>query len=192
MLKEVLLELLNTEADQCFKCGLHEEGEGIVFGVGPADADIMLIGEAPGLNEQIDGMPFIGRAGKLLDDILTIGMGIKRDDVYLANILKCRPPENRDPSPEESRLCTPWLTQQIDTVNPKLIITIGKYASQFILGLDYTMGQMRGKVYERNGRFVVPTWHTAYALRNPAIKPDIQYDMNLALEAIGYPIVQPI
>lgn len=180
-------------ASSCNDCGLHKDGCDIVFGSGPAKPKVMVIGEAPGYNEEIDGIPFTGKAGKLLDQILYRGMGLVRLDVYFANILKCRPPENRDPTPTETDYCTPWLDKQIELLNPELIITVGKHASQHVLGVhNATMGKMRDKIYHVNGRWVLPTWHPAYLLRQPDRNADVWSDIQLALDKLGWPTPQVV
>lgn len=190
--QNTLLDLSIT-ASTCNDCGLHKDGCNIVFGTGPIKPKVMVIGEAPGYNEEIDGIPFTGKAGKLLDQILYKGMGLVRLDVYFANILKCRPPENRDPTPAETDYCTPWLDKQIELLDPELIITVGKHASQHVLGVhNATMGKMRGRIYHVDGRWVLPTWHPAYLLRQPDRNADVWSDLQLALDKMGWPIPQVV
>jgi DNA polymerase len=187
------LRHIDTQAQQCFKCSLHTPGKGVVFGCGPEDAELMIIGEAPGYNEDLDGIPFTGKAGKLLNIMLANGMGMKRDEVYLANILKCRPHENRDPTEEEMAACWPWLEQQITTIRPKVIMTVGKFGSVAVIKplFSATMTNLRGRIFEvKVGDFnvsVVPTWHPAFLLRQPAYKIQAQEDMNKVLELLGRP-----
>ncbi len=137
-----------------------------VFGVGNPDADVMLIGEAPGAEEDKQGIPFVGRAGKLLTDILK-AINFSRDDVYIANILKCRPPNNRDPLPSEVETCMPYLYKQIELIKPKVILCLGRVAATNLFGKKYTLTQMRGKVYDVEGIKTMVTYHPAALLRNP-------------------------
>ena len=136
-----------------------------MFGVGDADADLMVIGEAPGFYEDQQGVPFVGEAGELLTDIITKGMRLQREDVYIANVLKCRPPDNRDPTAEEKRLCTPWLDRQIELVDPAVLIPLGRHAGNHILGTETSMERLRGRVHALGPRTVVPTYHPAFILR---------------------------
>jgi DNA polymerase len=141
----------------------------------------MFVGEAPGADEDARGVPFVGRAGELLTDIITKGMRLEREEVYIANVLKCRPPGNRDPERVEKELCTPWLDRQIELVDPLVIIPLGRHASGHILRTDASMGRMRGRVHVVDGRQVVPTYHPAYLLRSPEMKRECWKDIQLAL-----------
>ncbi len=134
-----------------------------MFGVGNPHADVMFIGEAPGRNEDLQGEPFVGAAGKLLDELLA-SAGLTRADVYIANVLKCRPPNNRDPLPEEIETCTPFLEKQIELIDPRVIVTLGKFATQFMLETGVGITQLRGRRHEVNGRAVLPIFHPAAAL----------------------------
>ncbi|MBM3987232.1 MAG: uracil-DNA glycosylase, partial [Planctomycetes bacterium] len=160
-----------------------------VFADGPERAQVLFIGEAPGENEDRQGVPFVGEAGKLLTDIIEKGMGVPRSQVVIANVLKCRPPENRDPSAEETRACTPWLDRQVELVNPKVLIPLGKHASNHVLGLAgpqlRSMGSLRERVHERGGRSIVPTFHPSYLLRTPEAKKDCWKDIQLAMGLLG-------
>lgn len=184
-------------ADVCSKCdacGLRGDPQvsKVVFGVGDPTADLMFVGEAPGFNEDKDGEPFTGVSGQMLRRIIN-QMGTSMDDIYVANILKCRPPDNRDPSPEETELCTGWLDRQVELVDPKVIVCIGRHAGAHFLSSPgrgpnltrFSVGRYRGKMYNASGRKVIMTWHTAYALRNPAAKPEIWHDMLLVCEELG-------
>jgi DNA polymerase len=159
-----------------------------VFQDGRGTHGVLFIGEAPGAEEDRTGVPFVGRAGQLLTDIITKGMGLARADVVIANVLKCRPPENRDPSPAEKATCTPWLDRQIELVDPRVIIPLGRHAAMHVLQETAAMGAMRQKVHERGGRKIVPTFHPAYLLRNPADKKECWKDIQLALEILGKPV----
>jgi uracil-DNA glycosylase len=150
----------------CTACGLHKSRTQTVFGVGDEHADWMLIGEAPGAEEDRLGDPFVGQAGKLLDNMLA-AIGLNRsENVYIANVLKCRPPGNRNPEPEEVAKCTPFLKQQISLIQPKLIIAMGRFAAQTLLSSDATIASMRGRVYRYEGVPLIVTYHPAYLLRN--------------------------
>jgi DNA polymerase len=144
-----------------------------------------LVGEAPGYHEDEQGVPFVGRAGALLTDIVTKGMGVAREDVYIANVLKCRPPENRDPTAEEKRICTGWLDRQIELVRPKVLVPLGRHAAGHLLQSDAAMGRLRGRVHERGPYKIVPTFHPAYLLRNPEEKRACWQDIQLAMKELG-------
>jgi len=159
----------------CTLCGLEKTRTQTVFGVGNHQADLLVIGEAPGANEDKQGEPFVGRAGMLLNAMLH-AIGLDRKDIYIANILKCRPPNNRDPLPREVELCTPYLKQQIAMIQPKLIVTVGRIAAQFLLNTEESMGKLRGKVFEYEGIPVVSTYHPAYLLRSPRAKEKSYHD----------------
>jgi uracil-DNA glycosylase family 4 len=160
------LASLNDMIKECQKCSLGKTRKSFVFGVGNPNADIMLIGEAPGADEDEQGIPFVGRAGKLLTDIL-LAINIQRDEVYIANILKCRPPKNRNPLPEEMQTCMPYLHKQIELINPKVILCLGLVASNALLQNKSTLTGLRGNVYELNDIKVMATYHPAALLRNP-------------------------
>lgn len=162
---ETLDELYN-KIHTCQECALGSTRNKFVFGVGNPEADLMLIGEAPGADEDRQGIPFVGRAGKLLTDILK-AINFERDDVYIANILKCRPPNNRDPLPAERETCMPYLYKQIDLIKPKIILCLGRIAANTLLGKDDTMAKLREDVYELNGIKMMVTYHPAALLRNP-------------------------
>lgn len=173
------LATLAETASTCTQCGLCETRTKVVFSRGSARYGVMFIGEAPGADEDRLGEPFVGRAGKLLDQILD-ATGFEREHVYVANILKCRPPGNRDPRPEEIETCTPYLEQQIDLVRPRILCALGKFAAQFLTGQPKaTMGSLRGKRYEYRGIPVIPTYHPAALLRNPQWKRTVWEDMQV-------------
>jgi uracil-DNA glycosylase family 4 len=179
-----LSELRAVVAD-CRACKLCNTRQQTVFADGTGSARVMFIGEAPGANEDAQGIPFVGDAGKLLTDIITKGMKLRREDVYITNVLKCRPPENRDPEHAEKELCTHFLDRQIELVNPEVLIPLGEHASAHILSSQLSMDQMRGKVHVVNGRKVVPTYHPAHLLRDKSKKRDCWQDIQLALEILG-------
>ncbi|MFA7227417.1 MAG: uracil-DNA glycosylase [Melioribacteraceae bacterium] len=160
------LEELNKQICDCQKCALGKTRTKFVFGVGNPNAGAMLIGEAPGRDEDLQGEPFVGRAGKLLNDILK-AIKFERGDVYIANILKCRPPNNRDPLPGEMETCIPYLHKQIDLIKPKVILCLGRVAANGLLGKKLSLGELRESVYDLNGIKVMATYHPAALLRNP-------------------------
>lgn len=164
MAKEpISLEILREEAESCKKCPLWEGRTQVVFGEGNSDARVLVIGEAPGKNEDLQGEPFVGAAGQYLNELLGYA-GLERKDVYIANILKCRPPGNRDPLPEEIEMCTPYLREQTRTINPEFIVTLGNYSTKFILKTEVGITRLHGKV-QRAGRFkVFPVYHPAAAI----------------------------
>jgi len=164
------------------RCALQATRTQAVFGVGNRTAQWMVIGEAPGADEDRQGEPFVGRAGQLLNVMLK-AMGLAREQVFIANILKSRPPGNRDPRPEEVRACIPYLYRQIELVNPRLILCVGRIAAQTLLETDQTIGKLRGKVHSlANGRPMIVTYHPAYLLRSPAEKRKSWADLLLALQ----------
>ncbi len=163
----------------CTRCKLHTLGRTqVVFGVGNPEADLMFVGEAPGADEDVQGIPFVGRAGQLLTKIIE-AIDLKRGDVYIANVIKCRPPQNRNPDPDEVETCEPFLFQQIDIVKPKVIVALGKFAVQTLLRTDAPISRLRGRVFDYRGAKLIPTFHPAYLLRNPASKREVWEDMKL-------------
>ena len=161
---------------ECQKCPLGKTRTKFVFGVGNPNADILLIGEAPGRDEDLQGEPFVGRAGKLLNDIL-IAINLEREEVYIANILKCRPPNNRNPEPSEMQTCMPYLHKQIELIKPKLILCLGLIAATALFNKKLTLGQLRGNIYEFNGIKTMVTYHPAALLRNPNWKKGCWQDV---------------
>ena len=156
---------------QCRKCSLCETRTNVVFGVGRNDAEVLLIGEGPGHNEDMQGEPFVGRAGQLLDKFLA-AVGIKRGDVYIANMVKCRPPENRDPLPAEQEQCIKWLYNQIELLSPKIIFCLGRISAMKFIRPDYKVTIEHGSFIEKDGILMAGTFHPASLLRNPRQKPD--------------------
>ncbi len=179
------LQALRAAVAACTACSLCETRTQTVFVDGDGSSGVMFVGEAPGHNEDVQGVPFVGRAGKLLTDIITKGMGLERERVAICNVLKCRPPENRDPTPAEKTTCTPWLDRQIELFDPGVIIPLGRHAACHVLGVDASMGSLRGKVHELGGRKIVPTYHPAYLLRSPGQKKECWKDIQLAMEVLG-------
>ena len=157
-----------VEAADCTKCRLAEGRTQVVFGVGNADADVMFIGEAPGFHEDKQGEPFVGAAGQLLTRMLDEVLSVARHDVYIANVIKCRPPGNRDPQEDEIESCTPWLVEQVSLIQPRVIVTLGNFATKFVLQTAQGITRMRGRAYPWHGRTVVPTFHPAAILRGGA------------------------
>jgi uracil-DNA glycosylase len=155
---------VGAEASGCTRCRLAETRTQVVFGVGDPDADLLFIGEAPGMHEDRQGEPFVGAAGQLLTRMLG-EIGLTREQVYIANVLKCRPPGNRDPEPDEIETCTPWLVEQISLIQPRVIATLGNFATKFVLRTQRGITSMRGSVYPWHGRQVIPTFHPAAILR---------------------------
>ena len=173
------LVAIREDIGDCTRCKLHTLGRTqVVFGVGNPEADLMFVGEAPGADEDEQGIPFIGRAGQLLTKIIE-AIDLKRDDVYIANIIKCRPPQNRNPDPDEVATCEPFLFRQIDVIKPKVIVALGKYAAQTLLRVDTPISRLRGRVFDYRGAQLIPTFHPAYLLRNPSSKREVWEDMKL-------------
>ena len=184
-----VLQALADEVAACRKCTLLAETRTqTVFADGSPSARLMFVGEAPGADEDRIGRPFVGRAGQLLTDMITKGMGLKRQDVYIANILKCRPPENREPSLEETANCLPYLERQIQIVRPEFLCLLGRTAVQGLLGTTLSMGRLRGKWYRYQGIPTLVTYHPSYLLRNPAAKKDAWEDLQLLMNAMGLPL----
>jgi uracil-DNA glycosylase len=169
----------------CTRCKLHSGRHTIVYGVGNPKAELMFVGEGPGAEEDRRGEPFVGAAGELLTSIIEKGMGLKRSDVYIANVVKCRPPQNRDPEPDEVAACQPFLAAQIDAIKPKVLITLGKHASHNLLGIQTPITRLRGKWSEYRGTPLMPTYHPAYLLRNPAEKRAVWEDVKEVLRFMG-------
>jgi len=167
---------LKEEVSSCKKCALHRTRKNPVFGAGSSSADLMFVGEAPGMEEDLQGLPFVGRAGQLLTKIIE-AMGLSRKDVYIANILKCRPPNNRNPLPTEILECEAYLFKQIDLIRPRIICALGKFAAQTLLRSQEPITRLRGKFYEYHGVRLMPTFHPAYLLRNPGDKRLVWEDM---------------
>jgi len=174
---EALAAVRAEIGDNCSRCKLHTLGRRqIVFGVGNPDADLMFVGEAPGGDEDVQGIPFVGRAGQLLTKIIE-AIALTRDDVYIANVIKCRPPGNRNPEPDEVETCEPFLFQQIDVVRPKVIVALGTFAAKTLLRTPDPISRLRGRVFEFRGAKLIPTFHPAFLLRSPDRKRDVWEDM---------------
>src|SRR5262249_6764793 len=174
------LAAVRADIGDCTRCKLHRlRPRPVVFGVRHPSAGLMFVGEAPGGDEDIQGIPFVGRAGQLLTDIIEKGLKMPRKDVYIANVIKCRPPQNRNPEQDEVETCEPFLFQQIDIIQPKVIVALGTFAARALLRRLDPLSRLRGRVYEYRGAKLIPTFHPAYLLRNPASKRDVWEDMKL-------------
>jgi DNA polymerase len=173
------LAALRAHIGDCTRCKLHRMGrKQVVFGVGNPNADLMFVGEAPGADEDQQGEPFVGKAGQLLTRIIEGGLQLKRSDVYIANVIKCRPPGNRNPEPDEVATCEPFLAQQIDTIRPRVIVALGTFAAHALLKTDAPISRIRGKVFDfRGGSRLIPTFHPAFLLRSPERKRDVWEDI---------------
>lgn len=187
--KQVSIKNIQRAVFECGKCRLKQTRTHAVPGEGSHNAPLMFIGEAPGYDEDQQGKPFVGRAGKLLTDIIH-AMGMSREDVFIANVIKCRPPENREPQDDEIQACSPYLFNQIEIVKPRIIVTLGRYSTSTILGMPDKMriSDMRGKFFNYHGMKVMPTFHPAYLLRNEKDKRLVWNDMKLVLEELGLPV----
>ncbi len=163
------LRLFCETLSNCRACRLAEGRKNVVFGSGPSSAEILFVGEAPGAEEDKQGVPFVGAAGQLLTRMIE-AIGLTREEVYIANVIKCRPPGNRDPKPDEIAQCEPFLIRQIELIRPKVICTLGRFAAQTLLKTTDAMGQLRGKVFDYRGIPLIPTYHPAALLRNPQWK----------------------
>ena len=175
--RETLVEV-RADLGDCIRCVLHEKRTHLVFGVGDPNADLMFIGEAPGFEEDRQGIPFVGPAGQLLTKIIG-AIDLSRDDVYIANVVKCRPPRNRDPEPEEVEECRSFLDRQVDAIRPKVICALGRVAALNLLRTDEGITRIRGRIYPYRGAKLVPTFHPVYLLRNPEKKRECWQDMKL-------------
>ncbi|MBV8361328.1 MAG: uracil-DNA glycosylase [Deltaproteobacteria bacterium] len=179
------LDMLRQFIGDCTRCKLAPGRTKLVFGVGNPKAELMFVGEAPGADEDLQGEPFVGRAGQLLTDIIEHGMGMSRNDVYICNVIKCRPPGNRNPEPDEVSTCEPFLFRQIDLVQPKVIVGLGTFAVQALLKVKTPISKLRGNWYEMRGIKLMPTFHPAYLLRNPADKRLVWADIQEVMKFLG-------
>jgi uracil-DNA glycosylase family 4 len=179
------LDVIRTDLGDCTRCKLHALGRRqIVFGVGNPNAALMFIGEAPGRDEDIQGVPFVGRAGQLLTKMIE-AIGLRRDDVYIANVIKCRPPENRNPEPGEVATCEPFLFRQVGAINPTVIVALGTFAAQALLKTQESISRLRGRVYKYGGAQLITTFHPAYLLRNPNAKGEVWKDLQKVMAVLG-------
>jgi uracil-DNA glycosylase family 4 len=171
-------------AAPCTRCRLARTRTQVVFGAGNPEADLLFVGEAPGHDEDIRGIPFVGRAGQLLTDIIK-AMKLTRDDVYIANVIKCRPPENRNPEPDELEACRPYIRKQLAFLQPRVIVTLGRFALQSLTGKGYSISSVRGQWLESEGIKIMPTYHPAYLLRTPSAKKEVWADMKKVMAELG-------
>src|SRR5579863_3722771 len=179
------LRLIREDIGDCTRCKLHEQGrKQIVFGVGNPNADLMFIGEAPGADEDAKGEPFVGRAGQLLNNMIK-AMGINREDVYIANIIKCRPPGNRTPERDECETCSPFLMRQIAAIKPKAIVALGAVAAKTLLAINAPMSEFRGHWYDFRGTKLAVTYHPAFLLRDPRQKKETWKDLQMVMKELG-------
>ncbi len=181
------LESLRAAIGDCQRCKLAPHRTNLVFGVGNPRARLVFVGEGPGADEDAQGEPFVGRAGQLLTEIITKGMRLERSDVYIANVIKCRPPGNRNPEPDEVASCEPFLLRQIELIGPEVIVALGKFAVQTLLGNKTPITQLRGRWFDYHGIQLMPTFHPAYLLRNPADKRLVWQDIRQVMERLGLP-----
>jgi uracil-DNA glycosylase len=179
------LEELRAEIGDCQRCKLCEGRTNIVFGVGNPKAELVFVGEGPGRDEDLRGEPFVGRAGQLLTEIITKGMKMRRDEVYIANVVKCRPPQNRNPEPDEIAACEPFLIKQLELIQPRVIVALGTFAAQTLLKSKTPISRMRGVWHSYRGMKVMPTLHPAYLLRNPNDKRLVWQDIQAVLREVG-------
>jgi uracil-DNA glycosylase family 4 len=185
---EAGLRAIREEIGDCQRCKLAGGRRTIVFGQGSPRAELMFVGEAPGAEEDQQGLAFVGRAGKLLTDIIEKGLRMKREEVWIGNVIKCRPPQNRNPEPDEIMACQPFLEAQIRAIRPKVLVALGKFSAHWLLKTAVPITRLRGQVGEWEGIPAMPTYHPAYLLRNPRAKKDLWEDMKVVLELLGRPI----
>ena len=182
------LRIIREDIGDCTRCRLHQQGrKQIVFGVGDPKAELMFIGEAPGADEDQQGEPFVGRAGQLLTNMIK-AMGIRREDVYIANIIKCRPPGNRTPERDECETCSPFLMRQIAAIKPKAIVALGAVAAKTLLAINAPMSEFRGRWYDFRGTKLAVTYHPAFLLRDPRQKKETWKDLQMVMKDLGLPI----
>ncbi|MGB2635505.1 MAG: uracil-DNA glycosylase [Candidatus Acidiferrum sp.] len=175
---------IREDLGDCTRCKLHKKRNKLVFGDGSAKAQLVFVGEGPGADEDAQGLPFVGRAGKLLTQMIE-AMGLQRSDVYICNVVKCRPPENRAPEPDEVQTCSPYLLRQIDAIDPKVIVCLGAVAAKTLLQTTRGISQYRGEWQEWRGRKLLATYHPAYLLRNPPAKADVWKDLQKVMAELG-------
>lgn len=179
------LQAIRDDIGDCTRCPLASQGRHtIVFGDGDPNARLMFIGEGPGADEDMQGLPFVGRAGQLLNNMIA-AMGLKRSEVYIANIVKCRPPQNRVPEPEEANTCTQFLFRQIEVIRPQVIVALGATAATYLLGGKSPLARLRGRLHEARGVKLIVTYHPAYLLRDPTQKKEAWKDLQLAMAELG-------
>ncbi len=183
-MKDDTLLKIREDIGDCTRCKLHKGRNKIVFGDGNPKAKLVFVGEAPGADEDKQGLPFVGRAGKLLTQMIE-AMGLRRQDVYICNVVKCRPPDNRKPEDDEVSTCSPYLLRQLDTIQPKVLICLGAVAAQTLLETNRGISQFRGEWMDWRGHKLIATYHPAYLLRNPAAKADVWKDLQKVMAELG-------
>ena len=179
------LDTIRKDLGDCQRCGLCRMRKHIVFGVGNPEARLVFVGEGPGRDEDLQGEPFVGAAGQLLTRIIQ-AIKMTREEVYIANIVKCRPPDNRNPLPDEIDTCRPFLDRQLTAIQPEFIVALGKVAAQTLLGTDQAISRLRGRFHDYHGIRLLPTYHPAYLLRNPASKRDVWEDMKMLMKEFDH------
>ena len=180
------LEEIREDLGECTRCKLHGGRTNLVFGVGSPTADLVFVGEAPGRDEDRQGIPFVGRAGQLLTRIIA-AIGLSRDEVYIANVIKCRPPNNRNPEPDEVATCEPFLFRQLDVIRPRVVVALGGFAIRTLLRTDEAVSRLRGRVFDYRGAKLIPTFHPAFLLRSPERKRDVWEDMKRVRALLAEP-----
>lgn len=178
------LERIRSDIGDCTRCRLHKSRTNIVFGVGNPRAELVFVGEGPGHDEDLQAEPFVGRAGQLLTQMIE-AMGLERRDVYICNVVKCRPPENRTPEKDEIATCSPFLVRQLAVIRPKVIVCLGAVAAQTLLGTHASISRIRGQWYDYRGSRLMVTYHPAYLLRNPNAKPEVWRDLKQVMAVLG-------
>ena len=182
--KEAALAAIREDLGECTRCALAKGRNHVVFGEGDANARLMFVGEGPGADEDAQGRPFVGRAGQLLNNMIA-AMGLRREQVYIANIVKCRPPQNRVPEPDEANTCSPFLFRQIDVIRPEVIVALGSTAATYLLGGKSPLSALRGRLHQARGAKLIVTYHPAYLLRDPRQKKEAWADLQLAMAELG-------
>jgi DNA polymerase len=182
--REAALRVIREDIGDCTRCALHKGRNKIVFADGSAHARLMFVGEGPGADEDAQGLPFVGRAGQLLNNMIA-AMGLKREEVYIANVVKCRPPGNRTPEPEEANTCSQFLFRQIDVVKPQVLVALGATAATYLLGQRQPLAGLRGRVHAWRGMQLIVTYHPAYLLRDPRQKKEAWADLQIAMRELG-------
>ncbi|HUH62308.1 MAG TPA: uracil-DNA glycosylase [Terracidiphilus sp.] len=182
--KIAALRIIRDDIGDCTRCALHKGRNKLVFADGSPMARLMFIGEGPGADEDAQGLPFVGRAGQLLNNMIS-AMGLKREEVYIANVVKCRPPGNRTPEPDEANTCSPFLFRQIDVVKPEVIVALGATAATYLLGARQPLAGLRGRVHNVRGAKLIVTYHPAYLLRDPRQKKEAWADLQIAMRELG-------
>ncbi|HEY1809659.1 MAG TPA: uracil-DNA glycosylase [Acidobacteriaceae bacterium] len=178
------LHAIRQDIGDCTRCALHKGRNKLVFGDGDPHARLMFVGEGPGADEDAQGLPFVGRAGQLLNNMIA-AMGLRRDQVYIANIVKCRPPQNRVPEPDEANTCAPFLFRQIDVIRPEVIVALGSTAATYLLGAKSPLSALRGRLHHARGIKLIVSYHPAYLLRDPRQKKEAWADLQLAMAELG-------